>query len=70
MNNQEHSKTEKVIYTTLGGFIILKLAPIYIPYCMCFGGLMVSLYGILDVINKSDSRDAFDIKKHIENINK
>lgn len=67
---KETSNTEKVIYTTLGGFVVLTLAPIYIPYCLCFGGLMVSLYGILNTVNKSDVRSEFDLKKYIENIKK
>lgn len=71
MNHKnESNNSEKVIYSALGGFVILKLAPFYIPYVICFGGLMISLYGILDVINKSDNRSEFDIKKYIENINK
>lgn len=69
-NKEDHSNFEKTVYSVLGGFIILSLAPTYIPYCLCFGGLMVSLYGIVDVVNKSDACKSFDVKSHIENLNK
>lgn len=70
MENKEHGGLEKIIYSALGGFVILKLAPMYIPYVICYGGLMVSLYGILDVINKSSKRHDFDLNEYIENANK
>lgn len=70
MKIEDHSSFEKTIYTSIGGFVILTLVPSYIPYCLCFGGLMVSLYGILDTINKSDAVSKFDLKSYIENKNK
>lgn len=70
MKKEDHSIFEKTIYSVIGGFIILSMAPGYIPYCLCFGGLMVSAYGIIDIINKSDAVSQFDIKSYIENANK
>lgn len=69
MNKKDNSSSDfqKVVYTTLGGAIIFLMSPSYIPYCICFGGLMISAYGIIDTINKSDARSKFDLKAYIEN---
>lgn len=69
-NNESHSSSEKVIYSALGGGIILSMAPQWMPICIFGGGLLISIYGILDVINKSDARSQFDLQKYIENSNK
>lgn len=63
------SDTEKVVYSVLGGVVISCFAPMYIPYCLCFGGLMIGLYGTFDVISKSDVRSQFDLKQYIETKN-
>lgn len=67
MKKEDHSNFEKTIYSAVGGFIILSLAPQWILPTVCFGGLMVSLYGIVDVVNNSDARSSFDVKQYIEN---
>lgn len=70
MKNKETNNVEKTVYSTVGGFVILTLAPSFIPYCLCFGGLLISLYGIVDVINKSDAVSSFDIKGYIDDMKK
>lgn len=68
--NESHGSSEKVIYSTLGGGIILAMCPQWIPACIFGGGLLISVYGILDIINKSDARSQFDLRQYIENSNK
>ena len=68
--NEGHSKSEKVIYTALGGGLILTFVPAYIPYVVCFSGLLISLYGTMDTIANSVGRNKFNIKEYIENGNK
>ncbi len=65
--NEQHSNSEKIVYSGLGTFIILKLMPCYIPFVLCFTGLIIGLFGIIDVINKSDLKSDFNYKEYIEN---
>lgn len=68
--NESHSNSEKFTCSALGVGIILSIVPQWIPICVFGGGLVISIYGILDVINKSDARSQFDLRTYIESSNK
>ena len=49
-------ENKKVIYSSLGVFTIIKLCPQYILPCLFISGLLISAYGILDMINQHSPR--------------
>ena len=44
--NESHGSSEKVIYSTLGGGIILAMCPQWIPACIFGGGFNKCLWNI------------------------
>lgn len=53
-DDKKKNDVEIIIYSVVGVIIICNFIPAYIPYCI-FGGLLLgSLYGIADIISKSD----------------
>lgn len=73
MNNQrknETSDSEKMVYCGVGAYMILYFCPQYILPSICIGGIIISVYGILDIINKSDLRGDMDMQKYLDNMNK
>lgn len=48
------SNTETIIYSVVGAVIVCSFIPLYIPYCIFGGGLIRSVYGIADIISKSN----------------
>lgn len=48
------SNTETIIYSVVGAVIVCSFIPAYIPYCIFGSGLLASLYGIADIISKSN----------------
>ena len=47
----KNNNSEKSIYCGLGIYMILYFCPQFIPYAICISGLLVSTYGILNIIN-------------------
>lgn len=65
MNNNDSKKSdsEKIIYSVVGAVIICNFIPAYIPYCVVGGVLLGSLYGIADIISKSDYANSKYVSK-------
>lgn len=56
MNNKgtpnEDNNIKTITYSVIGGGICLTLMPGYIPYVICYGGIIGSLYGIGKILEK------------------
>lgn len=68
MNNKDKQKNniEIITYSVLGGILILYLMPSYIPYAICYSGIIFSLYWILNILKKYDNSNDFVSKEDIE----
>ena len=64
--NNDRNDTEVMAYSIIGGILILYLMPQYIPYAICYSGILGSLYGILMILKKYDSSNDFVSKENIE----
>lgn len=62
----ERSNGEIVMYSIIGGYILLSFAPTLIPIAICYTGLCVSLCGIYDVLKNSNMETDFDIDKYLK----
>ena len=60
MKNDNNNEKEFMIYSALGGGLIACFMPVYIPMLLCWGGLLGSLYGIANVISKSNNSNNFN----------
>lgn len=68
MNNKDKQKNdiEIITYSIVGGVLILYLMPSYIPYIICYTGIIRSLYGILEILQKYENINDFISKEDIE----
>lgn len=64
--NKQKNDVEVVIYSLLGGGVILYLIPRYISYVICYMGIIMSLYSILNILKKYDNSNDFISKENIE----
>ncbi|MGL4452943.1 MAG: hypothetical protein ACRCTZ_17430, partial [Sarcina sp.] len=60
----------KMVWCGVGAYMVLYFCPQYILPSVFIGGLIVSVYGILDVINKSDLKGEMDLQSYLDNMNK
>lgn len=65
-SNNKKNDIEIMTYSILGGALILYLMPSYIPYVICYSGVIGSLYGILSILKKYDNSNDFVSKEDIE----
>ena len=55
-NTSDHDNTIEILtYSIIGGVICLSLMPGYIPYAICYGGIIGSLYGIGKIVSNTDN---------------
>ena len=68
----EDNTIKTITYSIVGGSICLSLMPGYIPYAICYGGIIGSLYGIGKILDKyKDVEDMnFVSKENIKYFNK
>ena len=72
-DTSDHDNTIEILtYSIIGGVICLSLMPGYIPYAICYGGIIGSLYGIGKILDKyKDVEDMnFVSKENIKYFNK
>lgn len=62
------NNTETLIYCVLGGVVCCYIVPSYIPVFICVGGLLASVYGIVNILDKNKSIEdmSFVEKEKIE----
>lgn len=65
-SNNKKNDIEIITYSIVGGVLILYLMPSYIPYMICYSGIIGSLYGILNILKKYDTSNDFVSKEDIE----
>ena len=71
-SSNENNNMELIAYSILGGAIISAFIPTYMPVVVCGSGLILSLYGVVNILDKyKDTEDInFISKENIEYFNK
>ena len=64
----ERNNGEVIIYSVVGGYILLSFAPALIPTAICYAGLCISLCGIYDVLKNSNIASDFDIDNYLKGV--
>lgn len=67
----EDNMIKTITYSIVGGSICLTLMPGYIPYVICYSGIICSLYGISKILqrNKDAEEMNFISKENIKYFN-
>ena len=68
----EDNTIKIITYSVVGGGICLALMPGYIPYAICYGGIIGSLYGIGKILDKYKEVEEMNFvsKENIKYFNK
>lgn len=70
-SSNENNGIEVITYSIIGGAVLSTFIPTYIPVIVCGGGLMASLYGIKNILDKYKGVEEMDFvsKENIDYFN-
>lgn len=68
----EDNTIKVITYSVVGGGVCLALIPGYIPYIICYSGIIVSLYGVTRILEKYKDAEEMNFisKENIKYFNK